>query len=485
MSTLLVITFIFVIPIMYVLTRLLNVQLTRPLFVVLILSSVLSIYILQYMRKIFDKITAKIFFRNYYDPQEVIDRVSGVLVRNVEPTVLRQQTARILTEALKPEFIHFLLLDAPNDLIKFLVQQFPTKSSSNIVIADELDPAKHTKLIRELRQHRIATVVKLRTTHEDLGFLALGYRQSGEPYSMRDRRLLSIVSDEIAIALQNSLRFQQIENFNVTLQQKVNAATHKLRITNEKLKALDETKDEFISMASHQLRTPLTSVKGYVSMVLEGDAGAINDMQRKLLDQAFISAQRMVFLIADLLNVSRLKTGKFVIEKRATNLADLVEDEVSQLRGTAEARNLKLFYDKPAKLPLLMLDETKIRQVVMNFIDNAIYYTAPGGEIHVILADTGETVELSVQDTGMGVPKHDQHRLFTKFYRANNAKKARPDGTGLGLFMAKRVIVEQGGAIIFKSQEGKGSTFGFTFPKTKLLADERSARAPKMSLPIR
>jgi signal transduction histidine kinase len=113
--------------------------------------------------------------------------------------------------------------------------------------------------------------------------------------------VLDIIANELVIAIQNALRFEEIEAFTVTLQEKVNEATRQLRRTNEKLKALDETKDEFISMASHQLRTPLTAVKGYVSMVVEGDAGKLNKQQKELLDQAFASSQRMVYLIADLL----------------------------------------------------------------------------------------------------------------------------------------------------------------------------------------
>src|SRR5690606_4858412 len=166
-----------------------------------------------------------------------------------------------------------------------------------------------------------------------------------------------------------------IQQFNITLQQKIDDATKKLRHANEKLKEMDQTKDDFISMASHQLRTPLTSVKGYISMVIEGDAGKISATQRKLLDQAFVSSQRMVYLIADLLNVSRLKTGKFIIEPKEVNLADVVEGEIAQLTETAKGRDLELTYKKPKDFPSLMLDETKIRQVIMNFADNAIYYT--------------------------------------------------------------------------------------------------------------
>jgi signal transduction histidine kinase len=231
---------------------------------------------------------------------------------------------------------------------------------------------------------------------------------------------------------------------------------------------LDETNDDFISMASHQLRTPLTSVKGYVSMVLDGDAGNITPLQRKLLNQAFISSQRMVYLISDLLNVSRLRTGKFIIEPVPTNLATVIRDEVEQLVETAKGRNLSLIYEKPEHFPTYMFDDTKLRQVIMNFMDNAIYYTPSGGKITVNLVEKPSSIEFTVSDNGIGVPKHEQHHLFSKFYRANNAKRARPDGTGLGLFMAKKVVIAQGGAIIFRSQEGKGSTFGFHFAKEKL-----------------
>jgi signal transduction histidine kinase len=230
---------------------------------------------------------------------------------------------------------------------------------------------------------------------------------------------------------------------------------------------MDETKDEFISMASHQLRTPLTSVKGYLSMVLDGDAGKVSETQQQLLNQAFVSSQRMVYLIADLLNVSRLKTGKFIIDATPTNLADMVESEIAQLTEVAKSRKLTLLYDKPEDFPILQLDETKTRQVVMNFVDNAIYYTPAGGTIKIELSTDRSSVYFMVKDNGLGVPKNEQSHLFTKFYRAKNARKARPDGTGLGLFMAKKVISDQGGTILFESIEGKGSTFGFKFDKPK------------------
>jgi signal transduction histidine kinase len=310
----------------------------------------------------------------------------------------------------------------------------------------------------------------------------LGYKQSGSIYSDSDIRLLGIIADEIAVGLQNALRFKEIQRFNETLQQKVEDATKQLRHANSRLKELDQTKDEFISMASHQLRTPLTTIKGYLSMVLEGDVGPVTKNEKQMIQQAFDSAERMVFLIGDLLNVSRLQSGKFVIDNKPTDLIKMVKTEVQQLKDTADHHGLKLICNTPDKLPLFNLDETKIRQVIMNFMDNAIYYTPSGGSITVTLEATPSAINYTVVDTGLGVPKSEQHHLFGKFFRAGNARKMRPDGTGLGLYMAKKVIVAQGGAIIFKSEEGKGSTFGFSFPRHKIelkgnTADKSAAEA--------
>jgi signal transduction histidine kinase len=341
--------------------------------------------------------------------------------------------------------------------------------SERLIVVDELG-SSHGELQRILQKSNIAVLARIAPSlNEDgIGYLMLGPKKSGNIYTPQDRRVLEIITNALVIALQNALRYEQIESFNMTLQEKVDDATRKLRRTNEKLKTLDETKDDFISMASHQLRTPLTSVKGYLSMVLEEDAGKLTKMQREMLGQAFLSSQRMVYLIADLLNVSRLKTGKFIIETAPVNLADVVEQELVQLEETAAARSLTLQYDKPDHFPEIMLDETKIRQVIMNFADNAIYYTPAGGRITVQLLDKGSTVEFRVVDTGIGVPRNEQPHLFTKFYRAGNARQARPDGTGLGLFMAKKVVLAQGGSLLFESKEGKGSTFGFVFSKARV-----------------
>lgn len=159
-----------------------------------------------------------------------------------------------------------------------------------------------------------------------------------------------------------------------------------------------------------------------------------------------------------------MQTGKFILDLTPINLADLVQQEIDQLSTVAQRRSITLEYHRPQHFPLVRLDDDKMRQVIMNFIDNAIYYSRPGGRVLVELVATAHAIQLKVRDSGIGVPEADRPRLFTKFYRAANARRVRPDGTGVGLFMAKKVVTAHGGTILFESQQGKGSTFGFILP---------------------
>lgn len=433
----------------------------------------------QPIKLFFDRVSNNLFYRDAYNPQEVINQVNSSLVTTVKLEELLTKTGKIIEQNLKVEFVEFYL--RPNASIELHVAGSNSRlfshseTASFLNVLDNTDIKIHVanmlvddgEITETMKRLGLECAIKMTANNQDVGILFVGARKSGNAFTDRDIQLLDIIADEVAIAAQNALRFEEISQFANTLQARVDEATRELQRSNEKLQKLDEAKDEFISMASHQLRTPLTSVKGYISMLLEGDAGDINDTQKRFLDQAFLSSQRMVYLIADLLNVSRLKTGKFVIETHPTYLPDVVESEISQLYETAKARELDLFFNKPESFATINLDETKIRQVIMNFADNAIYYTPRGGRITVALKQLKNTIEYTVTDTGIGVPKKEQHHLFTKFYRAGNAKKARPDGTGLGLYMAKKVVIAQGGSIIFKTEEGKGSTFGFSFPVPK------------------
>jgi signal transduction histidine kinase len=424
----------------------------------------------QPLRNFFQRFTNRIFFRDQYDSQDLLNGIGKVLVEEFKLEPLLRKILYEICRELKISSGQFYVF---NDHRVYKVEHYgavPQKMMTvphleqlrhRLEIADELPDGKHKTL---LEQHGVRVAMHLRTREEFVGYLLLGDKLNGDIYSSQDIEVLQILGQELAVAISNSKAYEEIERFNDTLQGKVDDATKRLRQANTHLKELDQAKDEFISMASHQLRTPLTTIKGYLSMLQEGDAGKLSHDQLEFITYAYGGAQRMVNLISDLLNVSRMSAGKFLIEKMPLNLTQVVSEEVQQLQTHAQSKDLKLEFVKPSKaLPSVSLDENKTRQVIMNFIDNALYYTKEGG-VTVTLEKVGGALELRVKDTGIGVPKVAQKKLFTKFYRAENAQTVRPDGTGLGLFLAKRVIEDQGGTIIFESEEGHGSTFGFSLP---------------------
>lgn len=448
----------------------------------IILALILA-FIFQPIKQFFDRATDKIFFRDRYDSDEFIGRLGEVLTSTTKLNTLLKEAADEICETFKSTHASFVVFRGAKGQTVVGSGRFPrltaheySKLRSNltnnygplILISDEVasDPLLAKQFIqasRLLGHHHVRLVLVL----ADIGYLLLG-EQKGGGYTKRDVRILETISDELVIAVQNARSVQEVEDLNKNLQARIDQATKDLRASNEKLKRLDATKDEFISMASHQLRTPLTSVKGYLSMVLEGDAGKLNDQQRHLLSEAYTSSERMVHLVGDFLNVSRVQTGKFVVDAKPTNLASVIADEVSAIERMAEAHGVSLIYHPPKKFPLLNVDEDKLRQVVMNFVDNAIYYSRENSAIVIKVHATHDEAVVEVHDHGIGVPKAAQDRLFTKFFRADNARRQRPDGTGVGLFLAKKVVTAHGGEIIFQSTEGRGSVFGFRLPISKL-----------------
>lgn len=433
----------------------------------------------QPLRAFFRKLTYKFFYQDIYNPQQLYTDLNTVLISSININTLLEKVSELLGHTLNIRHCsiivesggnHYMSHSSLHDFPVELVEYIPW--GQGIIMINDAMGVEHRALREKCEELDVACIaplsLKTQKQSRTLGYIIFGEKNNGYSFNEEDVHIIGIITDELTIAFQNALQYEEIQQFNKTLQLKVEEATRKLRNSNERLKKLDETKDDFISMASHQLRTPLTSVKGYVSMVLDGDAGTVNDGQRKMLNQAFVSAQRMVFLISDLLNLSRLNTGRFVIEAKPIDLRVVISEELKQLEETAAARGIKLVYKRPETFPTLMFDDMKIRQVVMNFVDNAIYYTPANGTVTIELHEDDKYVEFRVKDTGIGVPRHEQPHLFTKFYRAQNARQARPDGTGLGLFMAKKVIIAQGGVVIFESREGKGSIFGFHFSKEKL-----------------
>jgi signal transduction histidine kinase len=304
----------------------------------------------------------------------------------------------------------------------------------------------------------IKSVILIPIVAEDktLGVIEVGSRKSVKEISKEEIATLQSVADQLGVVARNIRLFEQIRSTNA-----------KLGEANRHLQALDQAKSEFVSIASHQLRTPMTGIMGYLSMMVGGDFGSVKPEHAKILKELLAESQRMIRLINLFLNVSKIEAGKFTMDLEPASLEAIVEHEVKELSKEAADKGLKLTFKRPAQpLPSLNIDADKLQDVFLNLIDNAIKYTH-AGSISVSLAEQANAVRVAVKDTGIGIKPEEARELFNKFVRGSGIAQIHPDGSGLGLFIAKRIVEAHGGRIWVESAGvGKGSTFFFEIPKS-------------------
>lgn len=233
-----------------------------------------------------------------------------------------------------------------------------------------------------------------------------------------------------------------------------------------KEKQIDKAKTEFVSLASHQLRTPLATINWYSEMLLSEDAGKINDAQKEYLQEIYQSSQRLVKLANALLDVSRINLGTFVVEPEMTDLTALLKSVIDEQKPQINVKKLALITNFGNEVPKLKADPKLLRMIFQNLLSNAVKYTPVHGKIIMssTLQQDKKTIQVSVADTGFGIPKKEQEKIFTKLFRATNARQHEPDGTGLGLYIVKSMVEHSSGKIWFVSEENKGTTFYVTFP---------------------
>lgn len=226
---------------------------------------------------------------------------------------------------------------------------------------------------------------------------------------------------------------------------------------------------DFISIVSHQLRNPLASTKLSLEMLLGEELGPLTPDQEEYLKMIRNDNERMVRLVKEFLTISSIERGEIQLNPVEFDIKELTTDVVTELHIYAAAHNAKLMYRAGDVIPPVFGDKLKIRQVISNFIDNAIKYSRAGGTIEVMVdeASDGKRVLFEVKDRGIGIPKNEQKNIFSKFFRSSNASPVHPEGAGVGLYVARAIIEESGGSIGFESEENKGSRFWFTLPIAK------------------
>lgn len=282
------------------------------------------------------------------------------------------------------------------------------------------------------------------------GVIVILLDENFEKLSESKRDILNRLTGVVGIAIDNALLYKAIQD------------------ANEKLKSIDKLKDEFVSLASHELRTPMTVIKSYIWLLLQGKVGPINEKQKTYLDRTFTSTNRLINMVNDMLNISRIESGRLTIDAKPMDMEALIKDVTVEMQPKAAELGISLIHPPiQSPIPIVFADDERIKQVLINLIGNSLKFTPQNGSISLILSNKDGYVLTQVKDTGKGIKAEDMEKLFKKFNMlgSDHLVKQTGQGTGLGLYLSKSLVELQKGRIWVESEgEGKGSTFSFTLP---------------------
>ncbi len=299
-----------------------------------------------------------------------------------------------------------------------------------------------------------------------IGTLGVGSTQPGRAFTAEDLKLLELLAQPAASALENARLHEQVKRHAEELERKVEERTQALKVANAQLAAASRHKSEFLASMSHELRTPLNSILGFAELLHDQTFGPLNEKQQRYVHNILVSGKHLLALINDILDLSKVEAGKLEFRPEPFDLKEALEGSLTVVASAASKKNLTLSLEVDQRLSTLTADPARFKQILYNLLSNAVKFTPEGGRVTVTARPVeGTFVEIRVQDTGIGIRPEDLPKLFQEFTQLRSPLSKPHEGTGLGLALTKKLVERQGGRIWAESEgEGKGSTFTFLLP---------------------
>lgn len=464
-----------------------------------------SLVIYNPLKRLLERIANKYFFTGLYNYQATLEGLGRKLTFTINLSEIVDSIIKTIKGAMRLDRAGVLLYDSTSSNYKIYRTEGFTESNGislvrNNFLTSYLIQSRKPVLYQELESLQTngngdkGEIAKLKTNMSRIeahiclpllvrdkliGIIVLGQKISKDAYTKEDLRLLEAVANQASIAVENARQYDRIQQFNRTLEQKVDEQTSEIKEQNTHLQELIKMKSEFLQIASHQLRTPLSAIRGLLSMQADGDFDKLSkkehkEQQKKMLE----SANRLSNIVNDLLDAMELEGGYLNFDFAPVALDDIITAIMEELRPNYDKKSLYLKLVKPKDpLPKIEAESRYLREALENFIDNAEKYTNKGGTT-VTLSRKNNHVVVAISDTGIGIPKTDMPRLFHKFSRGDKSSYQHTDGSGLGLFIAKNIIDEHRGTIAISSPgEGKGTTITVTLPLTQPSLPKQALKA--------
>ncbi|MFA5188706.1 MAG: ATP-binding protein [Patescibacteria group bacterium] len=455
----------------------------------LIFSAALTVIILSFtlpvLEKKFTKLTDKIFFKAPIDYKEALKTLSYIFATEIKLPELVKKTRQFLQKTFKIDLVSFYfsasikkyyrISSADKNKIYFLpakgsylAKYFTSQSSvSKIIARDDLEwqaAADKTKIARKMILEMDALkgdlVIAIFGQKELLGIICLGHKLDDNPYFSQDIEWFDIIAKQLGLALETSLLYENLEDL-------VAERTEQLKQANQKLKQISAAKSEFVSVASHQLKTPLSVIRNIFSLLKDGDLGKVTAKQSDYGQRGFKQSEKLIKLVKMLLNISRIETGRLNLELSKSNLDPIIKEHLPMFETLAKQKKIQIQFSPGLDNRLFNFDKNLIGEVIDNLLDNAIKYT-PQGKIIIKSQKIGKLARVSISDTGLGIKPDNLKELFQRFIRGSDKKKIAIAGTGLGLYFCRRVIEVHNGKIWAESPGlDKGAVFIFELPMIK------------------
>lgn len=444
------------------------------------LISIAAALILAYtfapLKDLLSQATDSVFHKSGYRTEDLLEQISSTTRSTINLDNLMKKVLDTLAQTMHISQAAFVILDDDKPYVqKRTGYDQPLKISQKHLSA-LIKAAKNTPLIFEeleegsvkeiMRDHHLAIAMPLTVKTAKHGLLVLGEKSSGDIYTSQDLQVLEIITPQLAVAVQNSLAYDQIQKFNLTLKEEVQSATKDLKKANKELRHLDKLKDEFVYIATHELKNPVTAIKGYLSLINEGSFGSVPPKFKDPIKQLDSATVQLVNLVNDLLQIARSEAKTLKIHTQEVNLCEIIDATLAGLKPVADGKDLKLQHSCPAKDLLVKADPERLKEIINNLVSNAIKYSDQG-TISVTHAIQDDQIVTHVKDQGVGIAPKNQKKLFTRFYRVEEEVAKGTPGTGLGLFIVRQLVEKMHGRIWFTSKKDHGSTFSFSLPVSK------------------
>jgi len=410
----------------------------------------------------------KYLFFSLYSDQETIAKLTDELTNSIDLNKIVDSIVGSIKQAMQLDKAEVLLIEQNTD--NFLIQYL--QKTQKPLVRDEIQNLN--QLSESMKNIGAALCLPMVISNKLIGIIVLGNKVSGDAYTKEDLELLTTLSKQAAIALDNARLYKEVQDFSKTLQQKVDEQTKDIKEAyeiekqaKEDLEKTDEVKNQFMAIANHHLRTPLTAINWYIDLILSGKYGKVSVKLKDIINRINISTTDEIKIVDDLLNVSQFQLGKEIIE---ANQKVNIEKMFSQIKENEEPeiqqKNIFIKINKLNEIPLIPADESKLKVALANIVDNAVKYTEKGGVTITLEIEKFKNLKITVRDTGMGMNETELENIFIKtFERGTEAQKLFATGKGIGLYLSAKIIEAHHGKIWAESAgKNKGSAFHIELP---------------------